>query len=426
MSQDRTRLFQKLEELCSQIQDDSHWVGLLLLDIREFKTINRTYGYLCGDQILHHIFEELQLLSKDPSLIFKLGNDEFALILPNLNSPSLIGLAANKIIDALKKPFVFDDQKIIINFNLGCSSTNQSTDNERLLLVTEHSLSQAKEQNQTIHIADIKSELYGSSDLSLLTDFKKALYDNELELYYQPKINLHNKTEIHAEALLRWHHPSRGFIPPDQFLPLCEKLGLNLELTQWVLNTALRHQAEWPHAQPPTIAVNVSADIIDSPELYNLIENAITIWNSDPQKLTIEITESAIIGDKASGFNNLKKVRDLGVKISIDDFGTGYSSLAYFKNIPADEVKIDRSFIDNMVKDEADKRIVELIVSLAKSFNLYVVAEGIETEQQLDLVTQLKCSFAQGYFLSKPINYQAFISWASGEKPDNLHFLFNK
>jgi EAL domain-containing protein (putative c-di-GMP-specific phosphodiesterase class I) len=202
-------------------------------------------------------------------------------------------------------------------------------------------------------------------------------------------------------------------IPPDQFLPLCTRPGLNLELTQWVIHTALRHQSEWPNDNTPSIAINVSADIVDSPELPNIITNAVRIWGNDTSKLTIEIIESAIIEDKESGFNNLTKVRALGLKISIDGFGTGYPSLAYFKHIPADEVKIDRSFIDNMVNDSADRRNVELIVSLAKSFDLEVVAEGVENQEQLDLVKSLHCDYAQGYYLSRPISYQDFITWAT-------------
>ncbi|WP_339674195.1 bifunctional diguanylate cyclase/phosphodiesterase [Dasania marina] len=408
----RSKLFNSIKFLSDNLNDNS-WLGLLLIDIRDFKTINRAYGYECGDKLLQHVAEILKENSKNPKLVFELGNDEFAIIVPHLKGPNFISLSANRIAEALKVPFIYDQQKILVSVNIGASATNLASDHDLLVLVTEHSLSEAKSQNLPFHIADIKTELFGHSDLALLNDFKTALHENELELYYQPKININNPNTSQAEALLRWKHPTRGMIPPDQFLPLCARLGLNIELTQWVLNTALRHQKAWPNAATPSIAINVSADIIDSPELPHIIENALNIWGTDPDKLTIEITESAIIGDKESGFNNLKKVQNLGVRISIDDFGTGYSSLAYFKHIPANEIKIDRSFIDNMTNDSADRRIVELIVSLAKSFKLSIVAEGIETLEQLALVKLLNCDFAQGYYLSRPIPYDEYIAWTA-------------
>lgn len=411
MQDSRKSLFQSIKEQTEKLEGTNNWLGLVILDIKDFKTINKAYGYECGDALLQHLISELKSISKRPDFAFKLGNDEFALLLPNLNGPNLISIAANKISNALHKPFVWNEQQILINLNIGSSATNLNTDSELLMLVTEHSLAEAKRLNLSFHLADIKTEIFNHTDLVLFNDFKKALYENELMLYYQPKMALKGRHTINAEALLRWNHPTRGMIPPDKFLPICDRLGLNLELTQWVLNTALRHQHNWPLEETSAVAINISADIVDSPELPAIISNSLAIWGTDPSQLTIEITESAIIGDKESGFNNLNKVRELGVKISIDDFGTGYSSLAYFKHIPADEIKIDRSFVHSMTNDNADKRIVELIISLAKSFNLKIVAEGIETGEQLEILKKLNCDLVQGFYLSKPIPYLDYVEW---------------
>mgnify|MGYP000085447058 CR=1 FL=1 len=410
MYTNRRELLQRLEQTCQSLHGD--WLGLLILDIQNLQAINRTHGYSCGDALIRYTHSKIDELKKNTQEVANLGNGRFALVYPQLKGPALVSLAIENLNLLFKKPFTWHDQPITIHLNIGATSTNLISDHELLLIVAEDALKKAKNSSQNFHVADIREEFFKHHNLSLIKDFRQALHDNDFELYYQPKISLTDEKILSAEALIRWNHPERGFIPPDNFLTICEQLNLKMELTQWVLNTALRQQQSWPMKQKPSIAINIFADLIDSPELPTVIENVLNLWGADPELLTIEITESAIIDDKDSGFNNLTKIRSLGVKISIDDFGTGYSSLAYFKHIPADELKIDRSFVHKMSDDNNDKYIVGLIINLAKSFNLKIVAEGIETLEQLIILKTLNCDRVQGYYFSKPIPYLNFIEWA--------------
>lgn len=407
----RSELFTRISRFIEEGIKPNQWLGLIIIDIREFRTINRVYGFACGDLLLQHVMEQLLRISSEPDLCYHLNDDEFALLIPGLTTPSLTGLAANKVANELHKEFSWQGHDLAINVNMGAAAIACEGTTEHLVLSAEHALSTAKKDNLIFHIDEIDSSEDAEFELSLRAEFKQALYENELELFYQPKISLISDSGYKAEALLRWRHEKRGFIPPDVILPMCEKLGLSLELTQWVLNTAFRQLKSWPKPDSPNIAINVSAKVIDSAELLNIVKSSLKIWGIEPGKVTLEVTESAIIEDKKSSFNNLTALRELGVRISIDDFGTGYSSLEYFKDIPADELKIDRSFVTHLDTDEADRKIVSHIIDLAHSFDMSVVAEGIESAEALELLSSMGCDFGQGYFISRPVPYADYIDW---------------
>ncbi|HEY9135941.1 MAG TPA: EAL domain-containing protein, partial [Pseudomonadales bacterium] len=239
-----------------------------------------------------------------------------------------------------------------------------------------------------------------------------ALTKNTMELFYQPKVDLRSGKPTHAEALVRWTSPSSGPISPLIFVPIIEQIGRMEDLTKWAVNTALRQLKEWPSLWGDlSVAVNVCPSLVDDPELLSFVSNAITIWDVDPSRLTLEITEGSIIQDPESSFSNLSNIKNKGVKISIDDFGTGYSSLAYFKNIPANELKIDKSFVFHMLENEGDKHITHVISDLAHKFNLSVVAEGVETKEILYALIDAHCDYAQGFYFSKPLPQGQFIEW---------------
>lgn len=392
-----------IEQRLSSKSEDSGWLGLVLLDVRDFSEFNRLYGFDCGDTLLEHVKVQLQEFCKDPSCYFYLGDDEFALLLPNMKFPSLAGLAASRIAENINPEFNWKNQKLVLDFNIGVSVSAEGATAETLILAGEQALAHAVSNNLPFYLQEAEHISTSRIDLPLHREFEKALYENEFELYYQPQLVIDNPNKVQAEALIRWSHPTRGNIPPDTFLPICAHTGNNLKLSQWVINTALRAMSEWSEEETSHISINLSADIIDSPELPQIISNSLKIWNVDPQRLTLEITENAVIANKNKGFANLQQLRDAGARISIDDFGTGQSSLEYFKLIPADELKIDRSFITNLLTSESDQKIVKLIIDLAHSFGMEVVAEGIESEQVLDLLKQYGCDVIQGYFFSKPL-----------------------
>jgi diguanylate cyclase (GGDEF)-like protein len=410
MKADRQALLDSLANLLRHSNNTSQWVGLLLVDIRDFSNLNRLYGYAAGDAILRYVEQQIVMVSENANC-YRLGNDEFAIILPTIGDAVNLELAANQLSLQLNQPVNWLEHTLPVAVNIGACAAQTGEFNEDLMFAAEHALGQAKKLRRDIYINDIEIQKNIAADLSLRKDFEQALHENMLEMFYQPKILLNNASGIYSEALLRWQHPNRGFIPPDDFLPICEQLGLNIELTKWVINAVLRQISQWPGNDTAHVAINVTADIIDNPELLQIIQHGLSIWGVDPSQVTIEITESAVIGDMESGCQNLAKLREMGLRISIDDFGTGYSSLEYFKHIPADELKIDRTFVQHLVDDTSDQKLIKLMIELGHSFGLKVVAEGIEDEASLSYLANAGCDFGQGYFIAKPMPYNDFVEW---------------
>ena len=392
--------------------------ALAIIDVRDFHELNRSFGSACGDAILLAIHERLKQLSDKTFAVHYLGNDEFAVLLPQLKSPDLAVICAEQILALFKGVFEWQNHSLKITVNIGIAyNYEHHIDANKLLLDTELALKHAKTSNQAYAMLG-KNEQQSSDQLKweLLNNLHVAMQEDELELYYQPKlcINPSNKNQHsanNAEALIRWPTVDHGLISPDITIPLIEHLGSELDLISWLVNTALKHLSEMDKHYKGGVSVNIPANSVTSKTLYSLVAQALTHWHVEPNRLTLEITEDVLIKDKELAFDYLSKVRETGVRISIDDFGTGYSSLAYFKHIPADELKIDRFFVNNMLDNKGDRNIVKLIIDLAHTFNLEVVAEGVENNETLDLLRSMGCDYAQGYLISRPIPYNDYLSW---------------
>ena len=387
-------------------------IGLLLVDIKGFRKINSVFGIDSGDQILKETLVRLKNAFSKNDHIYRLGNDEFAIILPGLLNPNLVNLAANKVSKVLGEHYTFGQSNLKLGLNIGSAYLADNFSIDDLLRNAEASLVLAKTSGKTYVVRDFIEQSNDERNLNLETELHEALTKNTMELYYQPKVDLYSGNPTHSEALVRWTSPSSGPVSPMIFVPIIEQIGRMEDLTKWAVNTAIRQAKEWPTLWGElSVAVNVCPSLVDDPELLNFVSNAITIWDIDPARLTLEITEGSIIQDQQASFANLTNIKKRGVKISIDDFGTGYSSLAYFKNIPADELKIDKSFVFNMLENEGDKHITHVITNLAHKFNLSVVAEGVETKEVLYALIDAHCDFAQGFYFSKPLPQEAFINW---------------
>ena len=388
-------------------------VSLLIIDIRNFKRFNSTFGFPCGDQIIHDTYQRLCQISMHKDCVMRIGNNEFAFILPGLDNPVLAGLAINRILKEMEKPFTWFDMTFKIDIHIGAVAVmGNALSSQAMLLKAENALQKAKLQQLPFFVDSSAENHEEPYNWRMEKDLLDALEQNRLELYYQPKISLKTGKPEHAEALLRWHSPEHGQIPPDQIIPILERAGKMMLLSKWLINTALRQANDWPREQGIIgVAINIPANIIHDRTLRDIVEDAIKIWGIKPELLTLEITESAVIQDQQSSYNNLSHLKQAGIKISIDDFGTGYSSLEYFKSIPADELKIDKSFVLNVLKKVADKNIVQLIIDLAHKFDLNVVAEGIEEKETLELLRTLDCDFAQGYHIARPMSQTKFIAW---------------
>lgn len=416
---DRPGLFKSLNRyIALNTRSHSH-IGLALIDIKNFTSVNRVFNFHHGDMVLFYLQQRLVELASQSDCVFRLGSDEFALIIPRLESGAQIVLEANNILDNVRNPYRWNDQEFSFDVNLGCIALPaEQVKPEQLLSSAEHLLQRAKKENRSVCYATQVQHQNDDYVWLLEQDLLQALHHNELELYFQPKIELSTGKPVHAEALLRWHHPEKGLISTGFIIEMISRLNREFELTKWALHTALRQMKMWPTFWGSNgVAVNVPANLVHHPEFRQLVEDSLHIWQAEPEQLTVEITENAIIEDKQAGFNNLAYLKTSGIHISIDDFGTGYSSLEYFKSIPATELKIDQSFVINMAENSGDSNIAQLIIDLAHRFNLKVVAEGVENKEVLKKLSRLDCDYVQGYFIAEPMAADDYMQWLNNYQP---------
>jgi diguanylate cyclase (GGDEF)-like protein len=410
---DRDAFCERLSAHLQQSHAAARGLGLFILDIKQFRRINLSLGFACGDHALNEIEARLRRIITDADCIFRIGNNEFAVIVPLLQSPEFLQLIARQLQQMFDDNFSWQDKEFRLDACIGATSSHDGDCSPMLLLTAaETALAQAKSEGIAFQQRRIDTDPVPSHDWQFENDVLAALDDNAFTLFWQPKVNLGTLKAVKAEGLLRWQSEKYGLVSPDRVLPIIEYSGRMLDLTKFVINCALRHLSSWPQVDPGMgVAVNIPANIIHHRLMRDIIADAIRIWGVNPSSLTLEITESAVIVDQESSFSNLQSLRDIGVRISIDDFGTGYSSLQYFKHIPADELKIDRSFVMPMANDSENHNIIRLIIELAHSFNIQVVAEGVEDEKSLQLLDSLGCDYVQGYHISRPLSNADFKAW---------------
>lgn len=414
---DRPALLNKLQGFCNAAASAQQTLGLLVIDLLEFRRVNAVYGYPIGDKVLAESYQRLEKSGFKGAELAHIGNDEFAIMLPGVRDPKLLSLAANKVVRLLSEPFSFPECTLRLEPVIGIAAQSGSElDAERLLVDAEKNLADARSQRKRF-LPYSGPETRRHFDWQFESQLQEAVVNNELALFYQPKIDLNSRLPSQAEALARWPHPELGYISPIEFIPILEKTGAITDLTKWALHTVLREMQEWPLAQPDkpySVAVNVSSSVLEDPEFPDVVKSALNIWSIDPQLLTLEITEGALVQEEHSSYRSIYQLKDLGLKISIDDFGTGYSCLSYFKRIPADELKIDQSFVTNLNQDKDDEHLTRTIIDLAHRFNMSVVAEGVEDEQTYLRLREFGCDYVQGFFFSKPLPHDRYCDWLKG------------
>ncbi|WP_461479661.1 EAL domain-containing protein [Paenibacillus sp. PvR148] len=381
-------------------------IAIFFIDLDRFKIINDSLGHLVGDHLLQKVSERLVKCSQKGT-VFRHSGDEFVLLLPDSNREECRELAQN-INFQLSKPFYIDNHEIYISTSVGICLSNDvdpQTSAQELIKFADLALYQAKQEGKntyTIYSENIHSRTY--SQLVMETDLHRALERNELIIHYQPQIDLESGKLCGMEALIRWNHPLLGFISPSEFIPLAEETGLIIPIGKWVLQTACKQNKELQEqGHPPlVVSVNLSARQFYQLDLVDMVSKVLKETHLEPKYLELEITESMTM-DEARSIKILTHLKNLGVKISIDDFGTGYSSLTYLKKFPIDKLKIDQSFVRDCLKEPSDATIVQTIIAMAKNLNLRVIAEGVETKEQLLFLQQHLCHEAQGYFISQPV-----------------------
>ncbi|MDQ6669184.1 MAG: EAL domain-containing protein [Chloroflexota bacterium] len=407
----RKLLGERLDQAIVNSQQERCPMALLLIDLDRFKEINDTFGHHYGDVLLQQIGPRLRGVLRTSDTIARLGGDEFAVLLPATDSSNAVPIA-ELLLRVLAAPYLLDGQTVEISGSIGVAGyPAHGRDAETLLRQADVAMYAAKRTQSGLVVYAAEHDHHTADRLALGGELRLAIETDELVLQYQPKVDLSGRL-AGVEALVRWRHPQRGMIAPDEFIGLAEHIGLIKPLTRWVLDAALRQCRAWLNTglEIP-VAVNVSMHDLHDDTLPDTVTRLLVAHGIPAAYLAIEITEGAIMSDASRAMSVLTRLRAVGVSLSVDDFGTGYSSLAYLKRLPVDELKIDRSFVRNIATDEEDAAIVRSTIGLGHDLGLTVVAEGVEDQACWDHLQQLGCDLAQGYFVARPLSASGLDRW---------------
>ncbi|PTS85528.1 GGDEF-domain containing protein [Pseudomonas sp. HMWF032] len=402
---------QQLQQQLDQILEDAgrlqRRVAVLCVGLDDFKGINEQFSYQTGDQLLLALSDRLRSHSGRLGALARLGGDQFALVQADIEQPYEAAELAQSVLDDLDNPFMLDQQQVRLRATIGITLFPEDGDStEKLLQKAEQTMTLAKSRSRNryqFYIASVDSEMRRRRELE--KDLRDALALNQLHLVYQPQVDYRDHSVVGVEALLRWQHPQHGFVPPDLFIPLAEQNGTIIPIGEWILDQTCRQLREW-HDQGFTelrMAVNLSTVQLHHAELPRVVNNLMQVYRLPLRSLELEVTETGLMEDINTAAQHLLSLRRSGALIAIDDFGTGYSSLSYLKSLPLDKIKIDKSFVQDLLDDEDDATIVRAIIQLGKSLGMQVIAEGVETVEQEAYIMAQGCNEGQGYLYSKPL-----------------------
>ncbi len=404
----RALLRDRLSLAISQAKREQEMLAVMFLDLDRFKNINDSLGHVVGDELLQQVSTRLKSCVREGDTLARFGGDEFTLLLPKITKGKEdVRKIADKINEVLKDPFIIDDNELYVSASIGISIYPRDGNNMDTLIkhadIAMYHVKDTGKNNHKFYSTDMTTPYF--QNLSLETGIHKALENDEFHLMYQPQINIKTGEIVGVEALLRWDHPEHGPITPAEFIPFAEETGMIVEIGHWVLRNACAELKRWRDAGLPQIrmSINVSARQLTEKSIVKHVSNVLKDYAIPGHCLEIEITENAIMSDMDSVIHKLKELSKKGVFIAIDDFGTGYSSLSYLHKLPIQTLKIDRAFIKEVNMKHSGNSIINTIVAMAKGLNLNVIAEGVETQQQLDYLQEIDCSEAQGFLFGKPL-----------------------
>jgi diguanylate cyclase (GGDEF)-like protein len=396
---------------------------LLFLDLDNFKIVNDTAGHKIGDLLLKQASSRLSNVLRKNDYICRIGGDEFAIIIEDVNDIDNVSIVTKKCIESLSNPFIFDEHKFFIGVSIGVSICPDDTITANDLLVNaDMAMYEAKirGKNNYQYFNQEMNEVH-SYKYQLESDLRHAVQKNQMELYYQPQVNADNGSLTGFEALMRWNHPEKGMIKPNEFVPIAEETGLISPLGKWLINTACQHgkQLIASGLENITIGINISAIQLRENTFVDDVTNALKSSGLDPTSLEIELTESILMDDSELVIKKVNQLKSLGIHIAIDDFGTGFSSMSYLKSFPVSKLKIDKSFILGLPKSSEDMAIVRAIIAMAHGLNINVIAEGVERSDQVELLRHYDCDMFQGYYYAKPMAFNDVLKLNSLQKNTN-------
>ena len=402
----------RLKQAIALSRRNDQMQAVLLLNLDRFKTINDSLGYTAGDRLLQSVAQRLTSCVRESDTVARFGSDEFAILLTQIPRAQDAANVARAIKETLQQAFLFEDQEIFISSSIGISLYPQDgRDTAGLLKTAGAALERAKEQGgNTYQFYTAGGTTRALKQLVLESNLRPALERAEFFVQYQPQISIRDFHLVGMEALVRWQHPSFGLLGPSEFISLAEESGMIIALGDWIMRTACAQSKVWQDAglAPMVVSVNFSARQFQQPTFITDVSHILKDTNLDPRWLELELTESSIMKDPEEAIEKLHELKLMGVRVAIDDFGTGYSSLNYLKRFPIDTLKIDRTFVSDVCKDPHDTAIVRAIIDLGHALDLTVIAEGVETKEQLQYLSALECDVVQGFLFSKALSAKAF------------------
>ena len=394
-------------------------LAVLFIDIDGFKPINDSFGHSAGDEVIREVGDRLRGEARNDDTVSRVGADQFLLLMEGATSSNDCVALASRVLEAASQPMTINDRKIQISVSIGIVVYPDHGERSKLLAQADAAMQAAKRAGRGTY-ALFESHMHKdvADQLDLINDLRQAIELGQLELHYQPKIDGRRHVICGVEALLRWHHPQRGAVSPGHFIPIAERFGLINALGNWVIEEACRQMEAWAKAGVHMrVAINLSVHQLREADLVERIQSALKAHNVKASHLLCEITESVAMQDIAATQRTLDELGNIGVYLSIDDFGTGYSSLSYLRQLPARQLKIDRTFINDLDASDDAKAVVDGVVRLAHALGLRVVAEGVETASQRDILLDLNCDELQGFFFARPMSADKLLAWTHGHKP---------
>ncbi|MDP1930090.1 MAG: EAL domain-containing protein [Gammaproteobacteria bacterium] len=414
-----TELLEQATKIAARYNDRGF--SVLFIDLDRFKLINDTYGHHMGDELLKSVARRLRQPLRASDVVARMGGDEFVILLQEVTDRRKISKVASNVLQTFAEPIILSGKECRVTVSIGISVYGvDALDEETMMKHADAAMYVAKDEGKdNFQFYSRSIHLRTQEKIDLEVNLRNALKMNELSLHYQPKLNLRSGLVAGVEALLRWKNPQLGNISPERFIPIAEENGMIIPIGEWVLRTACMQSVQWQKEGlfPFCISVNLSARQFNDPELMSKIRAALHVSGMSAHQLEMEITESMVINHPKRAMKVLEEMKSIGLKIALDDFGTGYSSLGQLKHYPIDTLKIDRSFIRDIPQDEDDKAITTAIISMAKTLGLTVVAEGVETQEQLQFLTQQNCHHIQGFHFQKPLPSAEFLIWCRNHDP---------